>query len=254
MKLKKFAALVLAGVMAVSMLAGCGSDQKNDGPDQNGTTGTTTAGYSAAFADVADVDLDYVTFQDSAADQAALKEAIKYCSDVQLYAALVGGNTYPGYRFPSAGVLSGIMPITKNLTAGPTWYFLDDMVDVFADKADLEYVGAKNLENEKPSILKDEVQFEFDEKADMLSTVKKGTLFAADGTMSPETVLLQINKVIKDLSATLDVSGTADGITVDYHYTVSVSIVSRTTTMSDVVKADMDFVAVTITRTGTLAA
>ena len=252
MKLKKFAALVLAGAMAVSMLAGCGGE-KNDGPDQSGaTTSTTTAGYSAAFADVADLDLDYVTFQDSTVDQAALKEAIKYCSDVQLYAALVGGNTYPGYRFPSAGVLSGIMPITKVLTADPTWYFLGDMVDALSEKADLdEYVHAVNLE---PVKLKDEVQFEFDEKADMLSTVKKGTLFAADGTMSPETVLLQINKVIKDLSATLDVSGTADGITVDYHYTVSVSIVSRTTTMSDVVKADMDFVAVTITRTGTLAA
>lgn len=249
MKLKKFAALVLVGAMAVSMLAGC-AGEKNDGPDQSGaTTSTTTAGYSAAFADIADLDLDYVSFQDSTADQAALKETIKHCSDVQLYAALVGGNTYPGYRFPSGGILSGIMPITKDLTADPTWYFLGDMVDAFTDAADLDvYVHADHKEDP----LSDYVYFKEASKTDKVGTFKMGTLFAVDGTMSPEAVLMQVNKQIADLGG-LRESGVADQLTINYSYTVSVSVVSRTTTMSDVVKADMDFVAVTVTRTGTVA-
>ena len=50
MKLKKIASLMLAGVMAVSMLAGCNttSNGGNNGGEGEGE-GTTTTGYSVAF-------------------------------------------------------------------------------------------------------------------------------------------------------------------------------------------------------------
>ena len=248
MKLKKFAALVLAGVMAVSMLAGCGGE-KNDGPDQNGTTGTTTAGYSAAFADVADVDLDYVSFQDSAADQAALKESLKTFTDVQLYTALVGGNTWPGSRFPTAGLLSGAMPIT-NYDGKPEWNFFSTFIDDFTDEAGLnEYLETKFIDLGVIQFLKNYIEFSFDD-TNMLGTVKKGAVIAVDGTMSPEAAMMLVDKLVEGLPD-LKESGTVNGITVDYHYTVSVSMASRTTAISDVLTADMDYVAVTVTRTGT---
>ena len=249
MKLKKFAALVLAGVMAVSMLAGCGGE-KNDGPDQSGaTTGTTTAGYSAAFADVADVDLDYVTFQDSAADQAALKESLKTFTDVQLYTALVGGNTWPGYRFPSAGLLSGAMPIT-NYKDTTKWNFFSSFIEDFTAEADLdEYIETKFTQGSSLASLKNYIPFSFTD-TNMLGTVKKGAVIAVDGTMSPEAAMMLVDKLVEGLPD-LKESGTVNGITVDYHYTVSVSMASRTTAISDVLTADMDYVAVTVTRTGT---
>ena len=248
MKLKKFAALVLAGVMAVSMLAGCGSDQKNDGTDQNGTAGTTTAGYSAAFADVADVDLDYVSFQDSTADQAALKESLKTFTDVQLYTALVGGNTWPGNRFPTAGLLSGAMPIT-NYKTKPEWNFFSTFIEDFTAEADLDEYLETEFKGGPLNQLKNYITFSF-ENTNMLGTVKKGAVIAVDGTMSPEAAMMLVDKLVEGLPD-LKESGTVNGITVDYHYTVSVSMASRTTAISDVLTADMDYVAVTVTRTGT---
>ena len=240
MKLKKVVSLALAGVMAVSMLAGCGTNKKDE-PTQD-DNGTVKAGYSAEFAKIADIDLDYVTFQDSTVDQAALKKAVDGCSDVQLYVALLGGNTYPGSSFPSAGLLSGAMPID--------WTLLPDFAKTFMDQADVEtYISSTNTSGVGGS--KDSVLFGFGD-ARLLNTIKKGAVIAVDGTMSTDAVLTQVNKLVSGLS-TLTESGSADNIVADYHYTVSVSLVSRTTVMSDAVKGDVDFVAVTVTRTGTLA-
>ena len=65
------------GVMAVSMLAGCGTDKKPT-TDGEGEGETVVAGYSTTFADKlgkAVTDLDYVSFKDNAADAAALQKS-----------------------------------------------------------------------------------------------------------------------------------------------------------------------------------
>ena len=72
MKLKKIAALALAGVMAVSMLAGCGTDKKPGTGEGEGEGTVTTTGYSAELGKIMDLDLDYVSFADNASDEAAL--------------------------------------------------------------------------------------------------------------------------------------------------------------------------------------
>ena len=48
MKLKKIASLMLAGIMAVSMLAGCKSGDKND-PENNGNPGTSVSNTTTAL-------------------------------------------------------------------------------------------------------------------------------------------------------------------------------------------------------------
>ena len=84
MKLKKIASLMLAGIMAVSMLAACGNANSNGGNGGEGEgEGTQTSGYSSVFGKaVSDTvkDMKYVTFQDNAADQAALNKSVNFLS------------------------------------------------------------------------------------------------------------------------------------------------------------------------------
>ena len=236
MKLKKVVSLALAGVMAVSMLAGCGTNKK-DGPTQD-DNGAVKAGYSAEFGKIVDLkDMDYVTFQDSTVDQEALKAAVASCTDVQLYAALVSGN------LTTPSPLKGAMWVARELGLRCT--------SVFADEADLDYNFAKT--NGKVYVSNLAGHFSDIKNSDMTNTVKAGAIAVVDGTMDTNSVLAMVEDLLNNNLANLPESGKQGGITVDYKYVVSVSLVSRTTTMSDAVKADMDFVAVTVTRTGTVA-
>ena len=91
MKLKKIASLMLAGVMAVSMLAGCSNGTKPDDGEKDPVvnTGLTGKVINALDADTTDV----VTFSASSSLEAALQKAIKnvgtasgatgYDSDIQ---------------------------------------------------------------------------------------------------------------------------------------------------------------------------
>ena len=74
MKLKKIAALALAGVMAVSMLAGCagkGTDDKNDTTDTSGVTA------AAVIAKLDTATTKVVGFDENTALEATLKKAIE---------------------------------------------------------------------------------------------------------------------------------------------------------------------------------
>ena len=81
MKLKKIASLMLAGIMAVSMLAGCKSGTPNPNPNE-GDEGNTTSGYSAMLGEAVADTLkaakhdDVVTFADNGDDQIALEDAL----------------------------------------------------------------------------------------------------------------------------------------------------------------------------------
>ena len=82
MKLKKIASLMLAGIMAVSMLAACGNANSNGGNGGEGEgEGTQTSGYSAVMAEnvsKAVKDKDFVSFQDNTADQTALATSLNF--------------------------------------------------------------------------------------------------------------------------------------------------------------------------------
>ena len=75
MKLKKIASLMLAGVMAISMLAGCSTNGNGDDKGEEVVTGI-----SADFASYL-TNQDKVDFADNANDQAALAKAVKNVED-----------------------------------------------------------------------------------------------------------------------------------------------------------------------------
>ena len=82
MKLKKIASLMLAGVMAVSMLAGCsgkGTGNDNNGQENNGGQAT---GVSATFASY--LSKDNITFSDDSAYQMLLADAVKNVTDANV--------------------------------------------------------------------------------------------------------------------------------------------------------------------------
>ena len=97
----------------------------------------------------------------------------------------------------------------------------------------------------------------------MNATQKDGTVFAVDGSIDLEKVMNQIangnSNGYKGLnsymnaSTALPESGTNGGITCDYHYTVSVSVVNKPLTVVDGYNGSVNFIAVTVTRTGTAA-
>ena len=229
MKLKKIASLMLAGIMAVSMLAACGEGKKDDSSSSSSES-TGASGYSAMLADELKdvVDDDYVTFKDNADDQKALT-------------AVLGGMAN-----------QNVVDFAKNKAtaiSGSSIYYFGDTTDLhkgFADKAKVDAFIATSV---------------FGNVTKVNGVAKVGVVYAADGSVS-------MDKVMKDIATNLEndpsnrMSGLAksdevvigsDTVEYDYDYVVSVSVVNVANDY-DLQKAfSTNFIAVTITRTATEA-
>ena len=227
MKLKKIASLMLAGVMAVSMLAGCNtaSNGGNNGGEGEGE-GTTTTGYSVAFGDKVEKlssavkGMDYVTFADNANDQAALEDALNNAGAWSIFA---------GTR-PEA-----VQLLNNNDVVG--------MVADFVDAAKLNRYGIANNNN-----------LVFDGISTINRTTKVGSVYYVDGTVSMDKVLDQLADRLDALFATLqkDSVDTNDNKeTYDFDYTISVSVVNKTSDVIDWYNGSVNVIAVTVTRTAT---
>ena len=221
MKLKKVVSLALAGVLAVSMLAGCGTDKKPATDEET----TTASGYSAKVAEYIDSDLDYVDFQDSATDATALQSMVDNYGDREIM----------DNQFKTGWILdksTGVADFTEDAKLGK-----------FVDNSAAYFSGYFNTTVKTVS---------------MNDTVKAGAVYAADGTIQLDKVLKTVaadlaDKFDSEKSAVLvkQAQDTNKNVVYDYHYTVSVSVVNRDTTTSTMMSVPVTFVAVTITRTGT---
>ena len=245
MKLKKVMALALAGVMAVSMLTGCGNGG-NGGASENGEENGVAGGFSSELAKYMEesAKMDNVRFQDDADVTAALADALGNRGSL-----LLAGNTVAPVVLPEVSPLVG-SDFKSNLG-------LDAVVtDVI------------NLDCEEILAL-----FCKDSAANTTRSV--GLLFVVDGTVSVEKALKQ---VADGASAYVDDEGeeedviTADMISLDYlvsqlpesrttageneagetweyNYTVSASVVNKALTVFEGYNGSANFIAVTITRT-----
>ena len=72
MKLKKIASLALAGIMAVSMLAGCKEDSSNSGSSSSGTTVTAAPIVSAMNSELSEKQKEQLSFASNAKLAAAV--------------------------------------------------------------------------------------------------------------------------------------------------------------------------------------
>ena len=252
MKLKKIASLALAGVMAVSMLAGC-STTSNEVPQDPTTPPTTTpvSGKSAVFeaqlSDLADVK---ITMSDSADLQAALDAAAQNVGSATIIdftnairTAQTGsygvrtianfdrrGNVYVANV--NNGVAMGWGSPT-NVRAGDLSVVADDMDALSVRDA---FVG---LIPEHKEVADDAVTM----------------LFAVDGTVGEDAAVRQVAKVLNDEIERLQIDddmntttpGWSDHTTLHYNYTGSVCITNRA--LADNHGMSLNIIAVQITRT-----
>ena len=227
MKLKKIASLMLAGVMAVSMLAGCNTASNGGNNEGEGEgEGTTTTGYSVTFGDKVEKlssvvkGMDYVTFADNANDQAALEDALNNAGAVSIF----------------VGTLPADVQYLEN----------DDvinMVDDFEDAAKLNRYGINNGQG-----------VVFNGVSTINRTTKVGSIYYVDGTVSMDKALNQLAADLHEFFETLqkDSVDTNDNKeTYDFDYTISVSVVNKTSDVIDWYNGSVNVIAVTVTRTAT---
>ena len=216
MKLKKIASLALAGIMAVSMLAGC-KDGGNGNSSSSSENTNTATGYSAMLAEeLKDTAAKkYVTFADSNSDKTALEDLL--------------GN-FTNSDIINTGIAASSGKAVANTALGA---YVDDLEDA----AGLDgYVA----------------DFTFNASAKMLGTWKIGQLYAANGSVDIEKVMKNIAGFIDDddLSAQLVDTGVGTSFDVKYSYVVSASVVNVKDTTNLDLNQSTNYVLVTITRTG----
>ena len=212
MKLKKIVSLAMAGLMAVSMLTACGGKEGN-GQQPPEDNGNST-GYSAMLAEaVSDEvkEMDYVTFKDDAKVGEALEDAL--------------------------GNLSDVSTIVTSLLGGGQ-FDVDDAV------------GADFKDTLK---LRDMNDWQFDADRWMNDTRKVGNIFCYDGSIDMEKAMKMVAEELETQLEGLDEYGVAQNDTskYEYNYTVSVSVVNKSSNAIDWLHTSANFIAVTVTRTGT---
>lgn len=247
MKLKKVMALALAGVMAVSMLTGCGNGG-NGGASENGEENGVAGGFSSELAKYMEesAKMDNVSFQDDADVTAALADALGNRGSL-----LLAGNTVAPVVLPEVSPLVG-SDFKSNLG-------LDAVV------TDVINVAAGDYE---------EIKALFCEDSAANTTRSVGLLFVVDGTVSVEKALKQVadglsayadyedeegkfstdmislDYLVSQLPESRTTGGENEaGETWEYNYTVSASVVNKALTVFEGYNGSANFIAVTITRT-----
>ena len=261
MKLKKLAALALAGVMAVSMLTACGNGN-GGAPDNGGENGVAT-GYSSVLAKYMTKasKMDNVTFQDNGNDAAALADALGNRGTL-----LLSGDTIAPVPLP---VVSSVITEDFRRSLG--------MDNVVTDVANT--LLGDGVET---------VKMFFNNAGDVNEPKKIGMLFVVDGTISVEKALRQlgmgirasindteiddlwgfilnngssvgvdddeINEYIDYFSldtivSKLPESMSSDNMTWNYDYTISASVINKALTVFDGYHGSANYIAITITRT-----
>ena len=227
MKLKKIASLLLAGVMAVSMLAGC--QNANVDPEQPTDPETPTAtGYSVAMAsNLSDAaKKDYIAFEDNADDLTALEDALGNMS----------WTTTAGYTLPKVAT-----PVVDWIGADTTL-----MVNDFVDALDI-----KNTSMDYASMWNDLTSFYNLNDAE---TVKYGLMYVIDGTVDENDTLEWIAGDVESLLENLPNVNTDTNVArYTYDYTVSVSVANKALDVIDWYNGSANFIAVTVTRVPTAA-
>ena len=236
MKLKKIASMMLAGVMAVSMLAGCSGNTIGDNTNGDDNTNTTPAAtYSSTFAaalkDQAAVE-GRITMADNAELTADLNKAIEKltaASIMRFYADYQEANiTYNRVAVDIAGA---------NATSGNG--------DLAAIVKDMDAKSVSSAFGSAKDMLADNTNKPWEDKTVTM-------LFAVDSTVSANAAVAEVADALNTNIANLkinnkDTSTASEDVNeLHYSYTGSVSVATKTLTENH--GMGMHIVAVQITR------
>ena len=229
MKLKKIASLMLAGVMAVSMLTACGDNVSDDTNGDDNTNTTPAATYSSTFGaalkDQAAVD-GKITMADNAELTADLNKAIEKLSAATILRAYsdMGKETYDRV----------VWNFDENTANHPT-----DLAEIAKDMGAV-WTG-KAFGNEKDMLA------DFDNKNKPWEDKTVTMLFAVDSTVSANAAVAEVAAELNDEIGGLKINNVgAQNDEMHYSYTGSVSVATKTLTENH--GMGMHIVAVQITR------
>ena len=279
MKLKKLMALALSGAMAVSMMTACGGSGNGGTPNGGEGEGVVT-GYSSVLAKYMEdtSKKDYFTFQDDAAEAAALADALGNRGTL-----LLSANTVAPVVLP---VTSPVIANDFKNSLGLDVVVTDVVNGVLGDWVEILRLFGSEMQGSLDKVIGGDKGTNIDFADEVNKTKKVGMIFVADGTISVEKALKQIadgvssyindielgdwdtvnpkipvfengaNEVVKILSLDtiaseyLPESKTSDaGETYEYNYKISASVVNKALTVFDGYNGSANFIAVTITRT-----
>ena len=220
MKLKKIASLMLAGVMAASMLAGCqNTNVKPEDPEDPIDPGTN--GVSAAVgALIANVP-EYVTFKDSSDLDADLQYAVEFAGVMDVMPQYVGYDKFTdkGYTF---GVHEGAVA--------------DDIVDRLqgrvTDKYDTKITFRNIGDNEILKAAEKEDTYKIDDEVTV--AVRAVSSAIGENAVNQMTAEMIDEYVTKYLYSTQESNGDAEGGNYNHTYTVSVSTYTKAVNSSNV--------------------
>lgn len=229
MKLKKIAALALAGVMAVSALAGCSTAGEGDNGGASSEEPTTPSGYSVTMAEnLPDVEeKDNAIFQDNDKDAAALQKALNYvAADTVDKIVSNGGAKVAVHVGKYNNAYSDVAKMVSNLKAN---------LDVTDSKFDTSIGLGWYADGNNGSKL-------------LNSNVKEATLFVADGSVGVDEAIEQVASQLENsLVNGLPETSKNHSEVFNYDYTISVSVAEREGTDT----SSLNFILVTVSRTVT---
>ena len=250
MKLKKIASLMLAGVMAVSMLAGCNSVSNNPQPTppNSGVGNTVTGGkssvFEAALSDRADLKIN---MQDSAALSSALEAAAQNVGSatiIDFTTAIRSANaTVSSARTVATFDQTGRVYLTSPFGT-PTNVLAPDL-GVVATRMEANTIG-NSFATLVPT-------YNTNEDDDSVTVTM---LFAVDGAVGDDAAVERVAEVLDSRIRALQIDNdddnngggnNGDRTSLHYDYTGSASITTRT--LADAHGISMHIVAVQITRT-----
>ena len=226
MKLKKIASLMLAGIMAVSMLAACGIETPDPNPGEGEGEGTQTSGYSSVFGEaVSDTvkDMKYVTFQDNAADQAALNKSVNFLSGKSVEEVAANQKVVT------------LVDVTTTTNWSEDWKLMANSLQ-----------SELKMNNENMSF--DDMTFAWftNVNNDLVNEdAKCAVLYAVNGAVGTDEAVQTVADKLTALNS-LDDEAEAEGTTWHYEYVVSVSVAEKSYNDSTA-----KFVMVTVDRTVT---
>ena len=216
MKLKKIASLMLAGIMAVSMLAGCSGKTNDNG---NGTPDPETPVASSASTTLYnELSADTRLAITSASANSTLESALSKTT-----ATYWNSNDFD-YWFNKASA-NDADPYVDQFSNGP-------MLEKVAYALKAKTAFDNSFVNTKGGV-----------------TVVK--VYITAGHSEDGSLAWVANKVDQDVAGKLPANGTKDGVNYEYDYTISASVVDMDRNWVGDVTQNMKFVAVAVTQTAT---
>ena len=247
MKLKKIASLMLAGVMAVSMLAGCSTAAVDPEPTPNPDP-TPSANYGTTFYSYLSNDAQKkMTFGSNADLDAALKTAVERAGSLS-----IANNYWLADTVVELGTDRIIVDAGTGSVDGKEYKFLDSLQRVAKNLS--ESTGADNTalhvrDNDYTGMQAVLNQISENGEHKNADDVNAVALYVVDSTVSVEAALDDIADDLDGIIKNLDIIGHVENSKgeYEYKYTGSVSVTSKS--IPNVDGMSVNFIAVEIART-----